>query len=310
MPEKLDYDRPEVKGRPQPLMKQAARAIDWQDSTEAILRKLRSADSSPGVLDVINGEAYYLYGGHEEEQLRGTPGELLAWRDGAICRATGDGAVWITHLKKKSTENQTFLKLPATLVLQEQLHRLPALPLAAHSVAEGKTYREIWYEEQHDVGYLHFDFYNGAMSSEQCMRLREALLYAKQRPTRVIVLMGGSDFFSNGIHLNVIEAADNPADESWRNILAMDDLVREILLTDSHLVVSALQGNSGAGGVMLAIAADRVCAREGVVLNPHYKTMGLYGSEYWTYSLPKRVGTRDGVGVNREYLACGDHGGT
>jgi putative two-component system hydrogenase maturation factor HypX/HoxX len=28
-----------------------------------------------------------------------------------------------------------------------------------------------------------------------------------------------------------------------------------------------------------------------VVLNPHYKNMGnLYGSEYWTYTLPRRVG--------------------
>jgi hypothetical protein len=26
------------------------------------------------------------------------------------------------------------------------------------------------------------------------------------------------------------------------------------------------------------------------VLNPHYRLMGLYGSEYWTYSLPRRVG--------------------
>jgi putative two-component system hydrogenase maturation factor HypX/HoxX len=31
--------------------------------------------------------------------------------------------------------------------------------------------------------------------------------------------------------------------------------------------------------------------RDGVMLNPHYKNMGnLYGSEYWTYLLPRRVG--------------------
>ena len=48
--------------------------------------------------------------------------------------------------------------------------------------------------------------------------------------------MGGSDFFSNGIHLNVIEAADDPAAESWRNLHAIDDVVREIVETDSHLV--------------------------------------------------------------------------
>jgi putative two-component system hydrogenase maturation factor HypX/HoxX len=41
----------------------------------------------------------------------------------------------------------------------------------------------------------------------------------------------------------------------------------------------------------MALAADRVFARSGVVLNPHYKGMGnLYGSEYWTYLLPKRLG--------------------
>jgi putative two-component system hydrogenase maturation factor HypX/HoxX len=41
---------------------------------------------------------------------------------------------------------------------------------------------------------------------------------------------------------------------------------------------------------MLALAADIVFARSDIVLNPHYKTMGLYGSEYWTYSLPRAVG--------------------
>ena len=40
-----------------------------------------------------------------------------------------------------------------------------------------------------------------------------------------------------------------------------------------------------------ALAADRVYARDDVVLNPYYRHMGgLYGSEYWTYLLPRRVG--------------------
>jgi putative two-component system protein, hydrogenase maturation factor HypX/HoxX len=57
------------------------------------------------------------------------------------------------------------------------------------------------------------------------------------------------------------------------------------------LVVSALRGNAAAGGAFLALAADEVWARSGIVLNPHYKNMGnLYGSEYWTYLLPRRVG--------------------
>ena len=103
--------------------------------------------------------------------------------------------------------------------------------------------------------------------------------------------MGGHDIWSNGIHLNVIEQAQHPGQESWENINAMNDLVREIIFTDYKLVIAALQGNAGAGGAILALAADKVYARSGIVLNPHYKKMGgLYGSEYWTYLLPRRVG--------------------
>ena len=61
--------------------------------------------------------------------------------------------------------------------------------------------------------------------------------YARGRGTSVIVLMGGLDFFSNGIHLNVIEAAEDPAAESWSNLQAIDDVVREVIETDSQLVV-------------------------------------------------------------------------
>ena len=154
------------------------------------------------------------------------------------------------------------------------------------------TYREITYGEKAGVGYLHFDFYNGAMSTDQCVRLREVYAHARaQRHTKLIVLLGGDDYFSNGIHLNVIEATEDPAAESWRNLNAIDDLVRDIIETDSHLVISALGGDAGAGGVPLALAADYVVAREDVVLNPYYQHMGgLYGSEYWTYLLPRRVG--------------------
>jgi putative two-component system protein, hydrogenase maturation factor HypX/HoxX len=63
--------------------------------------------------------------------------------------------------------------------------------------------------------------------------------------------------------------------------------------TESHLVISALAGDAAAGGVPFALAADRVYAREDVVLNPYYRHMGgLYGSEYWTYLLPRRVGAK------------------
>ena len=42
-----------------------------------------------------------------------------------------------------------------------------------------------------------------------------------------------------------------------------------------------------------ALAADHILAREDIVLNPYYGHMGgLYGSEYWTYVLPRRVGAQ------------------
>jgi len=301
-PEPLDYGRQEIEGRLEKPMRQADRAIDWSWPTAVVLRHLRCSDSTPGVLDRLFGEQYYLFGGHQDQLLRGSPGEVVARRDGAICRATGDGAVWISHVKKSKTNDRAFVKLPAAVALTAQLAGVPDLALSPDQVADAGTYRDIWYEEHSDVGYVHFEFYNGAMSTQQCIRLRESIRLARHRPTKVLVLMGGRDLWSNGIHLNVIEAADQPHEESWANIHAMDDLVQEVLDTDSQVVVSALAGNAGAGGVPLALAADQVCARSGVVLNPHYKGMELFGSEYWTYLFPRRIGEQKAVELTETCL--------
>src|SRR2546430_12494906 len=45
--------------------------------------------------------------------------------------------------------------------------------------------------------------------------------------------------------LNVIEAAGDPAAESWRNIHAIDDLVEAILTTTNQLTVAAVAGKNG-----------------------------------------------------------------
>ncbi len=95
----LSYEDPNVTGRLRPLIKQADRAIDWRsDSTAGVVRKIRAAEGHPGVLDTIGGAEFYLFNVHVERGLRGRPGEIIATRNGAICRATVDGAVWITHL--------------------------------------------------------------------------------------------------------------------------------------------------------------------------------------------------------------------
>ncbi len=290
--EPVDHGDPRVTGRSRPVIRQPDRAIDWTaDSTATVIRRVRAAEGHPGVLDALAGVGFHLFGVHREDALRGVSGELLAQRHGAVCRATVDGAVWISHLKRPG-----HFKLPAVRALAVAGCRLdvPELPAPLHAPPfSPRTFREIAYEERRGVGYLHFAFYNGAMSTDQCRRLLDAYRYACGRGTSVIVLMGGLDFFSNGIHLNVIEAAEDPAAESWSNLQAIDDVVREVIETDSQLVVSALTGDAAAGGVPFALAADHVVAREDTVLNPYYGHMGgLYGSEYWTYLLPRRVGAR------------------
>jgi putative two-component system protein, hydrogenase maturation factor HypX/HoxX len=270
----------------QPLIRPADRAIDWaSDDTAAILRKIHSADGFPGVQDSLFGRTFRLFDAHVEPHLAGEPGGIIARRHGAICRATTDGAVWIGQLQPDGFPQ---FKRPAALALGDLAD---SLPRCGESSSEDFGGEELRYEERGAVGYLHFDFYNGALSTPQCERLREAYARARRRPTRVIVLMGGEDFWCNGMHLHCIEAAQSAADASWANIHAIDDLACDILQTDTHLTIAALQGNAAAGGVFLALAADCVLARLGIVLNPHYRNMGnLYGSEYWTYLLPRRVG--------------------
>jgi putative two-component system hydrogenase maturation factor HypX/HoxX len=143
------------------------------------------------------------------------------------------------------------------------------------------------------------------MSTTQCLRLKDAIIEAKKR-CKLIVLMGGKDVWSNGINLNVIENAKNPADESWENINAIDDLILEIINSTDHYIICALQGNAGAGGVSLALSGDKVISRNGIVLNPHTKNMGLYGSEYWTYLLPKRIGIDKATKFTEECLPWGN----
>lgn len=277
----------------------AQRAIDWsRDDTATVLRKIHAADGFPGVEHALLGRRYRLFDARAAAELaptpalrgpRAAPGTLLGRGDAgsdeaAICIATRDGGVWIGQLRPLDTAAAAF-KLPAMTALGAAAQALPAL--ACDPDAAG----DIRYEECGPVGYLAFDFYNGALGTAQCARLRAAYALARARPTRVIVLLGGQDFWCNGLHLHAIEAAESAGAASWDNILAIDDLVLDILTTDTHLTIAAVHGNAAAGGVFLALAADHVLARTNVVFNPHYRNMGnLYGSEYWTYLLPGRAG--------------------
>ncbi len=314
--EVLDYSKPTTKGQLRPLMKQAERSLNWKKhSTREILMRMRAADGSPGVLDEINGLPYYVFNGAAEPNLRGKPGEFIAMTDHAVCRATVDGAIWIGHLQPQLPNGKKGVKLPATFVLKELLAKatpslfgfssksLTQLQINYRQPGRQLPCQEVWYEQEHDVAYLYFPFHNGGMSTQQCQLLLSVYQHVATLPVNVIVLMGGDEFWSNGIHLNHIEVADDPAHESWLNINAIDDLIYQIITTLDKVTISAVAGNAGAGGAILAIAADLVFARDGVIFNPHYKNMGeLYGSEYWTYLLPKRVGHELAMSLTEQRL--------
>ena len=135
-------------------MTQSDRAIDWhRDPTETIIRRLRAAEGHPGVLDSVEGVDCHLFGAHPESSLRGDPGAIIAQRHGAICRATVDGAVWITHLKRRDTASQSFFKLPA-----DQGAELAGVPVVAPEVPvplhfqATQTWQEIAYTEHAGSG--------------------------------------------------------------------------------------------------------------------------------------------------------------
>ncbi|PXY22724.1 hydrogenase maturation protein [Prauserella muralis] len=282
VPRPLDYRSPDVVGRERRAVRQADRAFGWEDDTEHILRRIRAADGRPGVHTTLAGVPVAVFDARPGAAPPGEPGTIAARRHGAVLVRTGDDALWIGHARRLDPTGGPAVKLPATLALGSALAGVP-------DVAEPTGAPEIGYRRAGEVGVLTFDFYNGAMSTAQCRRLVTAFRHAAAQDTKAILLAGG-EVFSNGIHLGVIEAHPHPALEAWRNLNAINDLCREIIGCTGQLVVSALTGGAGAGGVMLALGADAVIARDGIVLNPHYRTMGLYGSEYWTYVLPRRVG--------------------
>ena len=130
--------------------------------------------------------------GHGVPSLRRAPGARAARAPGGDRRPAhgrdlpGDGRRrGVDHAPQAPRHaGGALFKLPATraLALAGPRFDAPEIPVAVDApLSAGQTYREIAYEEEGGVGYLHFDFYNGAMSTEQCRRLHEAFLLARSR---------------------------------------------------------------------------------------------------------------------------------
>ena len=114
---------------PRPAMKQADRAFDWSDPADLIVRRIRAADGSPGARTRVAGRDVYAYDAHPGLTRGARPGAVLGRRQGAVLVATGDGSVWLGHLRDAGAPGG--IKLPATTLLGRQLRGVPQSPLPA-----------------------------------------------------------------------------------------------------------------------------------------------------------------------------------
>lgn len=113
-----------------PLLKAGQGEFDVSRHTsQQISRRIKCADSQPGVLSNIFGPSLYVYGGMIDDNIEsrsstkfsGLPA-ILGFRNGAVCVSTCDGkGVWITHIRrmKLKTDRALWPKVPATFGLQQ-----------------------------------------------------------------------------------------------------------------------------------------------------------------------------------------------
>ncbi|WP_406030940.1 enoyl-CoA hydratase-related protein [Nocardioides sp. NBC_00163] len=262
-----------------PLLRRKAFEIDWSAPATEIARRIAAADGAPGAPAIVDGKTYCLFDAATTPEDHGDvePGTIVGVDTDAVAIATGEGTLWVGYAA--TLEKKRGPKLPAAWVLDPGHAPYRRMPDAL---------AETTYERDGDVGYLTLRSYSGAMHTQQCRRMTDAVRKALIEDTRVLVVRGTEHAFSNGIHLGVIEAAQDPAAEAWDNIRAIDELCLAIAEAE-QLTIAAFTANAGAGGVMAGLCADITVSRAGVVLNPYYD-MGIFGSELHTWGLPSRVG--------------------
>ena len=248
----LDYNDPEVKGTLRPNMKLSDRTVDFNASADDVATTIRYSDSAPGAAADFDGQKVFLYNVHVEKDCKSPqalPGTITGKLNGAVRIACASGSVWVTHMKGRGKGTSLpCIKLPATDVLPQAIvSDVPevAKPDIFANLNES-PYADVWVTIEEEVAVINFPFLNGAMSTDQCNRLTQSFQETIQRSdVKVVVLAGGGSAWSNGINLNTIEAAGDPAEESWRNINAINDFVKAVFSAQDKVTVAALQGNAG-----------------------------------------------------------------
>lgn len=323
------HERPLLKASSRDFVPLTSREGAQLLNADVVVQRINSSDSQPGVLTSLFGSPLFVYGATvqrdpiparmQQAAAESRPGKILATRESSVLVNVGaEFPIWLSHVRRPKAKTDKFLhaKLPAVQGLLDVpglAEKLGLDQVDEWSATQGDdvdaaqpwkhrpgTYQQVWidmegYEGKASparVAYVHFDFYNGATATDQCSVLVSALEWALVQPgLTAVVLLGGAGYFSNGIALNVIEGSSDPAAESWANINRIDDVVQKILAPAGILTVAAIRGNVAAGGLALATAADVVLCTRSAVLNPHYRGLGLYGSEYHTYSWYERCGS-------------------
>ena len=127
---------------------------------------------------------------------------------------------------------------------------------------------------------MEFNFYNGAMTKYQCNRMKLSLKKYKENiidnlrlneksnflNRNILILSGSISNWSNGLNLNVIENSENPEEETYENLLALNEVIKEIINLKEVITISAVQSNAGSGGVFLALASDFIFLDEYIQL--------------------------------------------
>ena len=220
----------------------------------------------------------------------GEPGTIALRRHGAVLVRTGDGGVWVGHVRRCLQAEVRAVKLPATIALGDRLQDVPESLEPLGDPADQPGYREISYRRTGDVGVLSFDFYNGAMSTGQCRRLAAALRQRGRarhqgagRPRRRGVLErhppqrhrrraapGGGGMAQHQRHRRRV-----PGDHHLHQPARRDVVERQRRC-----------GRRDAG----ARRGPRRCSATASCSTRTTRPWGCIGSEYWTYVLPRRVG--------------------
>jgi putative two-component system hydrogenase maturation factor HypX/HoxX len=218
---------------------------------------MRSADGFPGVADVLFGQPCGCSTPTRPAPpcWRGrAPG---AGRSGRAARPGAaaphrDGAVWIGHVRRAARRAASGRRSssPPRAAFAARPPRCPSSRCRCCATPTNGTNCATPSSGPHGarVGWLRFDFHNGAMSERQCERLRDALRAGAHARHAGAGARRRRDFFSNGIHLHDIEAvrhatpATAPPTRRWRNIEAIDDVALELLTLTDRLTVAALRG--------------------------------------------------------------------